>query len=114
MGHVGPPLATAVSSSVNVWMLWTTLRRRGHFESDRQLRRRTPRLALAALLMGAALFFLAPYVDPYLTRSLLVRIAALGALVGGGAAIYALACFVTGAFGLADIKSLLRRRRAAG
>jgi putative peptidoglycan lipid II flippase len=113
-GHVGPPLATALSSTVNVWMLWTTLKRRGHFESDRQLRRRAPRMALAALLMGAALFFLAPHVDPYLTRSLLVRIAALSVLVGGGASIYFLACFGTGAFRLRDIKALLRRRRAAG
>lgn len=111
MGHVGPPLATAVSSTVNVWMLWTTLRRRGHFETDRQLRRRAPRMAAAAVIMGGALFFLTPYVDPYLTQSLLVRIAALSVLVGGGAAVYALACFATGAFALDDLKALRRRAR---
>jgi putative peptidoglycan lipid II flippase len=112
MGHVGPPLATAASSTVNVWMLWTTLRRRGHLEADRQLRRRAPRMALAALIMGATLFFLRPFADPYLTGSLLLRIAALSALVGGGATVYALACFSTGAFSLADLKRLLRRRSA--
>src|SRR5258708_35459666 len=32
-GHVGPPLATAVASSVNVWMLYRTLRKRGHFNT---------------------------------------------------------------------------------
>jgi putative peptidoglycan lipid II flippase len=111
MGHVGPPLATAVSSTVNVWMLWTTLRRRGHFETDRQLRRRAPRMALAALIMGGALFFLTPYADPYLTRSLLMRIAALSVLVGGGGAVYALACFATGAFALDDIRALRRSAR---
>jgi putative peptidoglycan lipid II flippase len=112
MGHVGPPLATAVSSTVNVWMLWTTLRRRGHFEADRQLRRRVPRLAAAALIMGTLLFFAAPYFDPYLTRSLMVRVLALGALVGGGASVYALACFATRAFSLAELKALVRRRPA--
>jgi putative peptidoglycan lipid II flippase len=94
-------------------MLWSTLRRRGHFESDRQLRRRAPRMGLAALLMGAALYFLAPHFDPYLTRSLLVRIAALSVLVGGGATLYFAACFVTRAFRLADLKALLRRRPAS-
>jgi putative peptidoglycan lipid II flippase len=108
-GHVGPPLATAVSSTVNVWMLWTVLKRRGHFETDARLRRRAPRMALAAALMGIALFFLTPLVDPYLTRSLMVRVAALSALVGGGAAIYFLACFATRAFALSDLKALARR-----
>ena len=112
MGHVGPPLATAVSSTVNVWMLWRTLRRRGHFETDRQLRRRAPRMALAALIMGGLLFFAAPWFDPYLTRTLIVRIVALGILVGAGAAVYALACFATGALALDDLKAL-RRRPAA-
>jgi putative peptidoglycan lipid II flippase len=113
MGHVGPPLATAVSSTVNVWLLWTTLKRRGHFESDRQLRRRAPRMALAALIMGGVLFVLTPYADPYLTGSLLVRIAALSILVAGGATVYAVACFLTGAFAIDDLRALLRRRRAA-
>ncbi|MFL6863588.1 MAG: murein biosynthesis integral membrane protein MurJ [Allosphingosinicella sp.] len=108
-GHVGPPLATAVSSTVNVWMLWTVLKRRGHFETDARLRRRAPRMALAAALMGIALFFLTPLVDPYLTRSLMVRVAALSALVGGGAAIYFLACFATRAFAFSDLKALARR-----
>jgi putative peptidoglycan lipid II flippase len=114
MGHVGPPLATAISSTVNVLMLYTTLRRRGHFEVDRQLRRRAPRLALAALIMGGVLLWLDPWVDPYLTRSLWVRVVALSALVGGGAAVYFGACFVTGAFAMDDVRLLLRRRAKAG
>jgi putative peptidoglycan lipid II flippase len=110
MGHVGPPLATAVSSTVNVAMLYATLRRRGHFEVDRQLKRRAPRLVVAALVMGGLLFWLDPWVDPYLTRSLPVRIAALSALVGGGAAVYFAACFATRAYALDDVRLLLRRR----
>lgn len=109
-GHVGPPLATALASSVNVWMLYHTLRKRGHLDTDAQLRRRVPRLALAALIMGAALFWLAPAVDPYLSGSILRRAAGLGALVGSGAAVYAIACFLTGAFVLDDVKLLLKRR----
>ena len=109
--HVGPPLATAIASSVNVAMLYFTLRKRGHFTTDARLRRRVPRLLLAAILMGAALWFLERYADPYLTGSLLVRGLALTALVSGGGAVYAVACFVTGAYRLSDLKALLRRRR---
>lgn len=109
-GHVGPPLATALASSVNVWMLYHTLRKRGHFETDKQLRRRVPRLAGAALIMGAALFWLAPAVDPYLTGSILRRGAGLIVLVGLGATVYAIACFLTGAFVLDDVKLLMKRR----
>ena len=110
MGHVGPPLATALASSVNVFMLYRTLRMRGHFEPDRQLKRRLPRLALAALLMGGAVWLLTPAVDPWLTGSLAERVTGLGALVGGGVLLYGIACFLTGAFALDDLKILLKRR----
>lgn len=110
MGHVGPPLATALASTVNVLALYLTLRRRGHFEADAQLRRRVPRLAVAALLMGIVVWLLTPYVDPYLTGTLIVRGLALAVLVGGGVLVYGLACFVTGAFAMDDVSALLKRR----
>lgn len=113
IGHVGPPLATALASTVNVAMLYRTLRKRGHFAADQQLRRRLPRLALAALLMGVAVFGLEGLLDPYLSGPMAMRYAALFVLVGTGCAFYALACFVTGAFRVSDVKALLRRRRAA-
>ena len=111
--HVGPPLATALASTVNVWMLYHTLKKRGHFEADARLKRRVPRLAIAAILMGGALFFVAPMVDPYLTGSLFRRVGGLIALVGAGAAVYGVACFVTGGFVLDDLKFLKRRAREA-
>ena len=111
--HVGPPLATALASTVNVWLLYRTLKMRGHFEADARLKRRVPRLAAAAILMGVALFWVGPMVDPYLTGSLLRRVLGLGALVSAGAIVYAIACLVTGAFVLEDIKLLTRRSREA-
>ncbi|MGZ2411570.1 putative peptidoglycan lipid II flippase [Sphingomonas sp. F9_3S_D5_B_2] len=108
-GHVGPPLATALSSTANVWLLYATLRRRGHFIADAQLKRRLPRLALAAVLMGAAIFAFDRLLDPWLTGHLWQRYSALLVLVGGGAVVYAVACFLTGAFVLNDLKLLIRR-----
>jgi putative peptidoglycan lipid II flippase len=112
-GHVGPPLATAIASSVNVAALYLTLGRRGHFAIDAQLRRRAPRLALAALVMGATLLLVAPRVDPYLVGPLLRRGLALAVLVAAGAIVYALACVATGAFRPADFRSLLHRRASS-
>jgi putative peptidoglycan lipid II flippase len=60
--------------------------------------------------MGVALFWLAPAVDPYLTGSILRRGAGLVALVSGGVAVYGVACFLTGAFVLDDIRLLIKRR----
>jgi putative peptidoglycan lipid II flippase len=52
-------------------------------------------------------------VDPCLTGSLLRRAGGLTALVGAGAAVYAVACFLTGAFVLDDLKLMMRRARQA-
>jgi putative peptidoglycan lipid II flippase len=108
--HVGPPLATAIASTVNVWMLYRALGKRGHFAADAQLKRRIPRLALAAVLMGGALFAGERLLDPYLTGTIWMRFAALSVLVGAGGAIYVVACFVTRAYRLSDLKALIRRK----
>ena len=109
--QAGPPLATAIASTVNVAMLYVTLRKRGHFATDQRLRRRVPRLLIAAILMGLALWFLARFAEPYLTGNLIRRGLALTALVTGGGAVYAVACFATRAYRLSDLKALLGRRR---
>ena len=109
-GHVGPPLATALSSTVNVWFLYTTLARRGHFVADPQLKRRVPRMALAALLMGVAVFGIAHLFDPWLSGKIWQRYMALAALVGAGVVVYGVACFLTRAFALDDVKLLMKRR----
>ncbi len=109
-GHVGPPLATALSSTTNVWMLYATLAKRGYFIADMQLKRRIPRLALAALLMGGAIFVFDQLLDPWLNGRIWERYMALTALVGAGVAVYGVACLLTGAFALDDVKILIKRR----
>ena len=108
-GHIGPPLATAVASSVNVALLYRTLRARGHFVADAQLRRRAPRAALAALAMGAVMWWGQALVQPYVTGPSLQRWGAMLALVAGGGLVYAVAVLATGAFRPAELRRLLRR-----
>ncbi len=108
--HMGPPLATAVASIVNVALLYRTLAKRGQFTPDARLRRRVWRLALAAMLMGAAMWWLNDLFQPYVAGPAIERWAAMLALVTTGVLVYAAATFATGAFRPADVKALLRRR----
>lgn len=109
--HMGPPLATAIASTVNVWMLYHTLVKRGHFAADARLKRRVWRLALAALAMGGVLWLGQGLVMPYVHGTWTIRIAAMAALVTAGAVVYGLATVILGAFSRDDLKLLLRRRR---
>jgi putative peptidoglycan lipid II flippase len=108
--HIGPPLATAIASTVNVWLLYHRLVRRGHFIADRRLRRRAPRLVLAALAMGAVLWRGQEWVAPYVLGPWLERFGALAVLVSGGMVVYGLATVILGAFSRDDIALLFRRR----
>ncbi|MEO5866643.1 MAG: murein biosynthesis integral membrane protein MurJ [Sphingomonas sp.] len=110
--HMGPPLATALASSVNVFLLYRTLRRRGHFQPDARLRRRAWRLALAALVMGGLLWLLQGYLTPYTHGGWLIRTAAMVVLVAAGGVVYAIATFALGAFTRDDL-TFLRRKRPA-
>ena len=107
--HMGPPLATALASIVNVALLYRTLARRGQFTPDARLKRRAWRLALAALLMGAAMWGLNDLFGAYVAGPALDRWLAMLALVTTGVLVYAAASFATGAFRPADVKALLRR-----
>jgi putative peptidoglycan lipid II flippase len=108
---MGPPLATALASSVNVLLLYRSLRARGHFEPDARLRRRAWRLALSALAMGGILWLLEDRLAPYTHGSWAIRTAAMVVLVGAGGVVYAVATFALGAFTRDDL-SFLRRKRA--
>jgi len=109
--HMGPPLATALASTVNVWMLYRTLVKRGHFVADARLKRRVWRLALAAMAMGGVLWLGQGLVMPYVHGTWLVRLGAMAALVTSGVVVYGLATLALGAFSKADLTLLLRRRR---
>jgi putative peptidoglycan lipid II flippase len=111
LGHMGPPLATAVASTVNVALLYRTLVARGHFTADARLVRRTWRLLVAALLMGAVMFFLNHLFQPFVTGTSVERWGAMVVLVATGGVVYAIATLLTGAFRLGDIATLVRRTK---
>jgi peptidoglycan biosynthesis protein MviN/MurJ (putative lipid II flippase) len=68
---------------------------------------------LASLIMGAVLWALAAYLEPWFgaSQGVVVRFTALGALVGAGLAVYAAAVLALGAMELRQLRGLIRRNR---
>ncbi len=109
MAHVGIALATAIAAWANAAALGVVLYRRGHLALDRRLKERVPRTVLASAAMGGLLWGAALFLEPWLAGSLAERVAALGALVGGGLVVFAVLAQVTGAGSVSEIKTMLRR-----
>ena len=109
IAHVGIALATAISAWVNAGLLGFILRRRGHYGMDDRLKRRLPRIVFAAAVMAAGLAVAMDLLGDALAGPVGERILALGALVFGGIALYAVSAIGFGAAAIADI-----RRRGAG
>ncbi len=110
LAHVGIAVATAFSAWVNVAMLGWLLHRRGHWRADAALRRATPRILLAALVMAAALLALNPFILPLATGTLAARALGLLLLVAGGGMVYAAVGLAVGAFSPRQMLQSLRRR----
>lgn len=110
IGHVGIAIATSLAGWVNAGLLALTLTRRGHFSFDETFRRRMPRMGLACLVMGTALWAVQVALEPWFaaTVGITVQIAALVALVVCGIAVYAVMAHVTGALRYQDLMKALR------
>lgn len=111
LGHVGVAAATAFSAWVNVLILYWLLHRGDHLQADARLISRGARIIGASAVMGAALWYVVPLADTYMTGGFFSRVIALGALCGGGAMVYAVAIFGTGAYRLSELKALVSRRK---
>ena len=59
--------------------------------------------------MAAALWVGKAWLDPYFTDGELMRVAALAALVAGGAAVFAVLALVFGAVRRSDLRDALKR-----
>lgn len=109
IGFMAIPLGTALAGWLNVILLWRGARRFGEqTQMDDRLRRRLPRLALAAVVMGAAVFALdMALAGPLSTPGL--RWGALLLVVAIGAAVYGAAAMALGGGRISELKGMLRR-----
>lgn len=108
IGFLAAALGTTIAAWVMVLQLWLGTRSMGQAaRPDDRLRRTTPRILLASILMAAALWI----ARDWLAGHDIGRIPALAILVFGGAALYFTLSFATGAYRLSELKAATRRSR---
>jgi putative peptidoglycan lipid II flippase len=110
-GIGGLAAAVALSSWLNCTMLYVLLHRRGHFRVERWLASRLARQLLAAGAMAIALLAIRHALSGWFDGSFVQRIAGVGAIVGGGLAVYFPLVWVLGGTDKDELKALVRRRR---
>lgn len=108
-GHVGVAIATAGAAWVNVLALYWLLHRRGQLRMDARFRDKAVRIVAASALMGVALAFLNPLLDPYMAGGLADRVAALALLCGLGGLVYGAASLIFRAYTIPELRAALRR-----
>lgn len=101
--HFALGIASALSSYLNLVLLWRWLRRADVFDLQPGWTRFLVRLLLANLAMGLALWFGLQVAPDFTVVDKWQRIGWLGALVGGGALVYAVAMLLLG-FRLRDFR----------
>lgn len=110
LGHVGVAIATGISGWVSAGVLGVIIARRIGFSLDRNARRRLPRIAIAALLMGVAIKALQMALTPWLAGpSGVARLIALCALISTGLAVYTALLHLLGVARLSDLLKAARR-----
>ena len=110
IGVVGLALGGAIGAWVNIALLGAILARRGHFRLPARVLWRIGRIALATGVMGAALMVLMPLVTPWLDGALVMRLAAIGAILGVSLVSYGGACVLFGVLDKATVERLMRRQ----
>lgn len=115
MGAPGIAVASAVAGWLNAAMLLGVLVRRGYWGKDIPLLTRIPRIVLSSAIMAVALWYAKGWFAPQLASAapFWTQGAALAALCAGGALVYFIAAFGTGAASLAAVKRNIRRKGKA-
>lgn len=109
-GVLALAIAGSVGAWVNVMLLYAILARRDFFRLPARIFWRLLCILIAALLMGAALWFMMPPLDPMFDGTIAQRAIAIGAIVAVGALVYGLAAIVLGVLDRSTIKRLMRRQ----
>ncbi|NJO23926.1 MAG: murein biosynthesis integral membrane protein MurJ [Sphingomonadales bacterium] len=111
MPHLGIAVATTVGGWLNAYLLWSALRRRGHFIADARLKQALPMIIVSSLAMGALLWVLAAVFAAELASgsSLPIRLGTMAGLMVAGVIVYFAVAHVTGAARLGSLKAAFTR-----
>jgi putative peptidoglycan lipid II flippase len=110
IGYLAIPLATSVGGWVHLALLLRGARQQGReIIADRQLRARAPRFVLAALVMGAVVYFIGAGLLHRMCADPDTTLVALGLTVLAGLLVYAYALRRLDAVSLGELRAALRR-----
>ncbi|GMM92351.1 murein biosynthesis integral membrane protein MurJ [Qipengyuania sp. MTN3-11] len=110
IGVLGLAIAGSAGAWVNVLLLYAILARRGFFVLPARIFWRIARITLAALVMGAALWFAMPYGEGWFTGEVLERALAVGGIMLVGLLTFALAAYVLRVLDKDTVTRLMRRQ----
>ena len=112
IGWIAPAIGTTLAGWIMVWQLSRGARDMGDVARfDARFANRLWRICAASAVMGAALWAANLLLTPWLAIPYL-RVAVLAALIGIGVVAYGIAGQALGAFSLAELRGIVRRRKA--
>ncbi len=109
LGVVGLALAGAVGAWVNIALLSLVLARRGFFAISAHVIGRLARIAVASAVMGAALYALMTWIEPWFTGALSEKALGIAAILALGAVSYGGAAAALGVLNKATVMRLMGR-----
>jgi putative peptidoglycan lipid II flippase len=110
LGVVGLALGGAIGAWTNCALLYAILSRRKYFHLTGLVAGRIARIALAAAVMGAVLWYAMPYGAEWYMGSVLERVASVLALVGLGGAVFFASALALGVLDRTTIDQLMKRQ----
>ncbi|MEO0699861.1 MAG: lipid II flippase MurJ, partial [Pseudomonadota bacterium] len=110
LGVVGLALAGAIGAWVNITLLSAILARRGFFRVPAQVVGRLLRIALAACVMGAALYGVMGAIEDWFIGTILQKALGIAAILATGAITYGGAAAALGVLTKDTILRLMRRQ----
>jgi putative peptidoglycan lipid II flippase len=112
IGFAGLALATTIAAWGNVACLSVHLARNKNMEPDLRLLTRLPRIALASIAMGAALWYGQAYVPEISSLGFFMGLLTIIGFCALGGLVYILAAMVLRAFHVSDIREAFSRKKA--
>jgi len=110
LGYLAAPIGTSLAGWAMLLLLWRGTRQFGAAgQMDDRLRRVMPKVIIASVVMGLAIWGLSIVMSEMLTTPT-IRFGALALLVGAGAVVYGFAIIGLGAMSLGEIKRGLKGR----
>jgi len=109
-GVVGLALGGAIGAWTNCALLYAILARKGWYHLTARVVWRIARIAIAAAVMGAALWHAMPYGTDWYAGTVLERVGAVITLVALGGTVFLIAAIMLGVLNRATVRQLMKRQ----